>query len=240
LPENSSRFRSTFDPEEWSLVYDGSKSDPEHFAFRRSSELAREACFRHSQRGELWLDVGCGTGHLAAELTQQGLVAKGVDADPAMIAYAHQRFPALIFQVSNANHLPFSAGEADGIIATSVMGCLESAAPFFQEAHRVLRRNGLLILTFTNAQSFLLRLNARLRDPSATHDSYHLYSAANVSRQLRENHFEVREIQFYNFFLNPSKKLIPSYSMTLFLERLGKFGLSRYLARNFLITASKS
>lgn len=238
MPSKPSPFRDTFDPQEWSRVYDGSKSDPEHFAFRRSAELAREACLKRSQRGELWLDVGCGTGHLVAELSESGLAAKGIDTDPKMIDFAKDRFPALIFHTAGAEKLPFSSSEADGIVATSVMGCFSSAVPFFREAHRVLRKNGMLIFTCTNASGLLLRLNARFR--SGPSDPYHLYSPSEVKRALHETQFEVREIRFYNFFLNPAEKMIPSYSMTLFLEGFGSFGLSRYLARNFIVVASKN
>ena len=130
MPANPSPFRDTFDPQEWSRVYDGSKSDSEHFAFRRGAELARDACLKRSQPGELWLDIGCGTGHMVAELSESRLAIKGIDSDPKMIDFAKERFPALIFHVADAEKLPFASSEADGIVATSVMGCFSSALPF--------------------------------------------------------------------------------------------------------------
>lgn len=145
MSSSTSHFRDAFDPVEWSQVYDGSKTDPDHFPFWRSSELARDACLMRSRPGELWLDVGCGTGHLAAQLADGGLAVKGIDPDQNMIAFAKERFPALIFHAASADDLPFSSGEADGIVATSVMGCFSSAVPFFREANRVLCNNGTLI-----------------------------------------------------------------------------------------------
>ena len=41
--------------------------------------------------GKTLLDVGCGDGELALELTRHGAVVTGLDADPVMIAAAHRR-----------------------------------------------------------------------------------------------------------------------------------------------------
>jgi len=47
------------------------------------------------------LDVGCGTGHYAGSLSQDGFTATAVDLDAAMIDYARAHYPAVDFHVMN-------------------------------------------------------------------------------------------------------------------------------------------
>ncbi|MCD6285427.1 MAG: methyltransferase domain-containing protein [Anaerolineae bacterium] len=49
----------------------------------------------------LVLDVGCGTGHYAGPLSQDGYTATAVDLDPAMIDYARAHYPVVDFHVMN-------------------------------------------------------------------------------------------------------------------------------------------
>ncbi len=49
------------------------------------------------QPGERVLDLGCGTGHLTAELAARGASVVGLDNDPAMIEQARLSYPALEF-----------------------------------------------------------------------------------------------------------------------------------------------
>ena len=97
--------------------------------FRRGADLAFEAVLA---RGGRWADVGCGTGHLAARLATAGIQIVGVDADPAMVAAARGRFPELTLAVATAESLPFGDGELDGVVATSLAGCLADPAPFLR------------------------------------------------------------------------------------------------------------
>ena len=52
--------------------------------------------------GELVLDVGCGTGHQAAELAQSGVTVVGTDADEAMLAVARSEHPGVHFLQADA------------------------------------------------------------------------------------------------------------------------------------------
>jgi trans-aconitate methyltransferase len=52
------------------------------------------------QPGERILDLGCGTGEHVAAFAAQGCLVEGIDADPAMIARARERYPTLAFRLA--------------------------------------------------------------------------------------------------------------------------------------------
>ncbi len=59
------------------------------------------------QPGERILDLGCGTGHLTAQIAESGAQVLGVDRSPEMIAAARKAFPNLKFVTVDATALPF-------------------------------------------------------------------------------------------------------------------------------------
>src|SRR5215211_3590087 len=52
------------------------------------------------QPGERILDLGCGTGHLTAQIAQAGAQTIGIDAAEPMIARAREAYPDLRFDVA--------------------------------------------------------------------------------------------------------------------------------------------
>lgn len=57
------------------------------------------------KRGERILDVGCGTGHLTADIAASGAEVLGIDSSEEMIAEARKRYPRLRFEVMDAREL---------------------------------------------------------------------------------------------------------------------------------------
>ena len=237
MSSSSSQFTDTFDVQEWSAIYESPAPDSRQFAFRRAVDLAIAECLKKAKLGDIWADIGCGPGHLSALLAERGVQITGIDHDFKMLNAAQKLHPRLTFLKASAENLPFETDSVDGLIATSVMGCFSTPDPFFREAARVLRKGGTFILTCTNRTSSLLRLSAMLQARST--ESFHLYTAAEVIKDLKRSHFEPVETRYYNFFLNPGKIMIPPVSFALFLEKMGRWGISRYAARNFMIVASK-
>ena len=81
-----------FDPDTWADIYEGPARPAQALVFRRGRALAVAACLAYADRGDRWLDVGCGAGHVAADLARAGLCVRGFDHDPAMVRAARQRF----------------------------------------------------------------------------------------------------------------------------------------------------
>ena len=75
------------------------------------------------------LDVGCGTGTLAARLIEQGVDVVGVDLSPEMIAHARATVPRGRFLARDAQRLWATPDErAVGLIPGSFDGVLSNAA----------------------------------------------------------------------------------------------------------------
>ena len=56
------------------------------------------------QRGERILDLGCGTGHLTAQLAATGAKAVGIDSSAAMIDEARRSHPFLLHVLPHVEH----------------------------------------------------------------------------------------------------------------------------------------
>ncbi len=231
------KFSDKFDPEEWAQIYDSAKLDPAQWIFHRGTKIAQEISLSRSSKGQYWLDVGCGTGHLANDLSAQGLKLICLDHDRSMIASAKKRFEHLNLLQGTAEQFPFHAKGFHGVIAVSVMGCFESPEKFYKEAFRILKPDGFLVFTCTNKSSLLLKMNARLKPRSK--ESFHLYTLAELKKDLRSNGFEIVDYGFYNFFLNPGRNPIPSLRISKSLERFSNLPGVQFAGRNFFVVAKR-
>jgi ubiquinone/menaquinone biosynthesis C-methylase UbiE len=135
--------------------------------------------------GRRLLDVGCGTGRLAAELRERGNRVWGIDASPEMVAAAKAR--GVNAKVARAERLPFKEGWFErAVLWLSVH--LVDRPQAFGELHRVLAPAGLaLIATFDPSHFDRFWLNAifpsleridRERFPTASQLEQELFAAA--------------------------------------------------------------
>jgi trans-aconitate methyltransferase len=59
------------------------------------------------QPGDRILDLGCGTGHLSAQIAASGAAVVGIDHSPDMIAQAQATYPDLTFIEADAANFTF-------------------------------------------------------------------------------------------------------------------------------------
>lgn len=128
-------------PSEWNAgLYDASHAFVWEFGRDLVGLLA-------PQPGERILDVGCGTGHLTAEIAQSGVQVIGVDRSDSMITQARWNFPHLRFEVQDVCELPYQS-EFDAIFSNAVLHWVippEAAAAAMSAA---LKTGGRLVLEF--------------------------------------------------------------------------------------------
>ena len=85
--------------------WDSSLYDDRHsFVWKKSADLIELAAIAP---GERVLDLGCGTGHLTAQIADLGAEAVGLDSSPSMIAQARQNYPKLKFVLADARDFTF-------------------------------------------------------------------------------------------------------------------------------------
>jgi len=115
------------------------------------ADLARHrAAYRlaesHVGRG-LTIDLGCGTGYGAAELSGRGSQVVGMDrVAPAPRA----RRSRARFVQGDLQRLPFAVGTADTIVSFQVIEHLSEPSVYLAEITRVLKPDGVLLLSTPN------------------------------------------------------------------------------------------
>ena len=141
-------------------------------------------------RGRRVLDVGCGTGALAAALTESfACKVWGVDASAEMLEVARRRAPRGVgFKLGRAEALPFRDGWFERVTMTLVSHLVDRPVAF-REARRVLRDGGGLVLaTFEPSHFEGYYLNGLF--PSIRRiDAERFRPAAELEQQLGEAGF---------------------------------------------------
>jgi SAM-dependent methyltransferase len=133
-------------------------SAAEAYAQHLASELTHKPLDRHllnrfaeDMRGRgLVADIGCGPGHVARYLNDQGVTMAGFDLSPAMIACARRLNPGLDFRVGDLRHLDLPDTGLVGIVAFYAIVHFESGQlpVVMREMRRVVSSGGLALVSF--------------------------------------------------------------------------------------------
>jgi trans-aconitate methyltransferase len=148
--------------------------------------------------GERILDLGCGTGALAAEIAAKGAQVVGVDRSASMIAEAHKKFPELQFEVCDARTLPFSQ-EFDAVFSNAALHWIPEAECVVQGVSRALRPGGRFIAEFggkgniRNVMAALETVLTQFGIPFNGASLWYYSSVAEYATLLEKHGLEVRE-----------------------------------------------
>lgn len=182
--------------------------------FLNSFEKGKLIEFCGDLKGKKVLDIGCGTGRvedLLEESARADLVPPKTDTgsvrtDPGsaradivaadisdeMLKIAKHRHPDIEFVKADINSMPFKDEEFDVVIAAFVIVHIKNLTKAFKEIDRVLKPNGIFILTNIN-QRKAPKLQIE-KEKIVIKSFYHM--PEHVLKALKESFFEVEKEEF--------------------------------------------
>jgi SAM-dependent methyltransferase len=137
-------------------------------------------------------DLGCGPGHVAAYVRDQGATVIGIDLSSAMVKRAQQLNPGILFQQGDMMSLAFPENSLGGIVAFySICHVPEdSLTVVFRQIYRVLRANGMLLISFHIGQGAIHR--EEMWGAKVNLDFF-LYSPESIQQYLKQSGFTIEE-----------------------------------------------
>ena len=130
-------------------------------SFRARQEALLECLQARDLAGSSWLDAGCGTGTLSRLLAERGCKVLGVDAAVEMVEAAGRlvrrgESDRLKFErVETIARLPLMSNSCDGVLCSSVLEYVPDVDACMVEFTRVLRPDGLLLVSVPNRHSIV-------------------------------------------------------------------------------------
>jgi len=103
------------------------------------------------------LDVACGEGYGSALLATCAAAVTGADIEPSAIDHARARYGAvanLAFRHADCAALPFADASFDAVVSFETIEHIVAQESFLDEVRRVLRPDGLLILSCPNKSEY--------------------------------------------------------------------------------------
>lgn len=153
-----------------------------------------------------FLDVGCGTGPMI-ELLSKKFPDKnytGVDLTPRMIEVAQEKkLVNTKFVVGDSENLPFSKNSFDAVICTNSFHHYPNPQAFFNEAARVLRRGGSLILRDYTSNKLVVWLMNHVEMPLAHlcgHGDVRIHSCDEVREMCKAAGLKVKKLEMQKGF----------------------------------------
>ena len=97
--------------------------------------------------GESILDLGCGTGHLTAQIASVGVSVLGIDSSPEMIEEACRSYPGLGFDIVDARRLAY-ANQFDAVFSNAMLHWINEPDLVVQGVSRALKPGGRFVAEF--------------------------------------------------------------------------------------------
>ncbi|QNK58917.1 trans-aconitate 2-methyltransferase [Paenibacillus sp. PAMC21692] len=158
------------------------------------------------EQGERIIDLGCGTGDLAHEISHAGTTCVGLDYSEDMIKAARSKFPGLSFRVADAEQFRLEAGEQpyDAVFSNAALHWMLKPQEVISSVWQALRPGGRFVAEFggsgnvgtiiaaLTSQLELARVDWRARFP------WYFPTVGEYAPLLEKQGFEVRYAELYD------------------------------------------
>jgi ubiquinone/menaquinone biosynthesis C-methylase UbiE len=129
------------------------------------------------------IEVGVGTGRFAVPLG----VEFGLDTSRRMLQKARRRGLSVCQAVGE--QMPFHDRQFDLVLLVTVICFVDDVPTLLQELHRVLKREGRLVIGFINRNSELGRLYERRKEASTFYQEARFYAVEEVASRVEKAGF---------------------------------------------------
>jgi len=151
--------------------------------------------------GETIVDLGCGTGELAAVIAARGASVLGLDADEAMIAKARRDHPELPFEVADGHRFEI-AEPVDAVMSNAALHWMLDPDAVIARVRTALRPGGRFVAEF-GGRGNIATIHDAVRDgarslgidPDQLVDPWYFPSPAEHATRLEAAGFRVRSIE---------------------------------------------
>lgn len=144
------------------------------------------------------LDIGCGEGHITADIQKSFLDAElsGLDYSISAINYAVEKFPGIDFCVADAHNPPYCDDYFDVVVLNNLWEHIPDPLLLLKGIRRILKDRGYLILSTPSRYRLSNLLNVLRGKPAVLMSAHHVteYSVGQVIEQLRCGGVEVEKV----------------------------------------------
>lgn len=185
--------------------------------------------------GDKVLDIGCGNGRFYDSFIKNNVFYTGIDNSENLINIAKKNHSEGEFLLASALNLPFNDEEFDAVYAIAVLHHIPSEELrhlFMEEARRVLKKGGYLILTVWDLKEKREQENGKKK-----------FNIFNLFRQRMDKNdvfipwYGAKDCYFHAFTMETFKRIVED-SELLVVEH-GEILIGKKPYRNFYIVAKK-
>jgi malonyl-CoA O-methyltransferase len=129
--------------------------------------------------GRSVLELACGTGRHTCTMERAGAQVVAVDFSEGMIRHAREKTSVPLLRADLRDRLPFQDCAFDAIVCALALDHVANPVALLNEAHRVARNGGFMLISVMHPAMNLLGVQARFNDP-ATGQKIVIESASNT------------------------------------------------------------
>ncbi|HWB25021.1 MAG TPA: methyltransferase domain-containing protein [Chitinophagaceae bacterium] len=156
------------------------------------------------QAGEKILDLGCGTGSLADEITNYGAEVTGIDNSPEMVAKAKAAYPHIHFGVRDATGFAFTE-KFDAVFSNAVLHWINEPAKVIACVYDALTPGGRFVMEMggkNNVKSITAAVKKAMveegLEDKLAGDFWYFPSVAQYIALLEAQGFTVRQVLYFD------------------------------------------